>query len=104
VIGAYCRQQLPQRNASWVAQAQYQHALNRHDEFKPGAQLWAAVVQLNTQVRRRDGDAQAEPDDSGGNSCLSARAWAMRYSTGPDLWLRAKAGLSACEWHSVDSG
>jgi hypothetical protein len=45
------------------------------------ARSWMTVVQLNTQVRRRDGDAQAEPDDSGGNSCLSARAWAMRYST-----------------------
>jgi hypothetical protein len=56
VIGAYCRQQLPQRNASWVAQ--YQHALNRHDEFKPGAQLGdsgAAQYAGETARRRRAG-------------------------------------------------
>lgn len=79
IIGAYYHQKLPQSNASWFAQAQYQHALNSHDGFKPGDQFGAdlgyrygvtdqlgALVQLNFLVKRRDSGAQAEPEDSGG--------------------------------------
>lgn len=79
IIGTYHHQKLPQWNASWFAQAQYQQALNSHDEFKPGAQFGidggfrygvtdqlGALVQVNALVKRRDSGAQAEPDDSGG--------------------------------------
>jgi hypothetical protein len=79
IIGAYFQQDLPQRGASWFAQAQYQRALNSRDEFKPGAQLsvdlgygqavadkLSALVQLNLVVKGRHRGANAEPEDSGG--------------------------------------
>lgn len=78
IVGAYYHQRLPQANASWFAQAQYQHALNSHDNFKPGAQFGVdlgyrygvtdklgALVQLNALVKRRDSGSEAEPEDSG---------------------------------------
>jgi hypothetical protein len=79
IIGAYYHQKLPQRASAWFAQTQYQHALNSHDNFKPGDQFGidvgyrhgltdnlGALVQLNFLVKRRDSGAQAEPEDSGG--------------------------------------
>jgi hypothetical protein len=79
IVGAYYQQDLLQRGASWFAQAQYQHALNSRDQFKPGAQLsvdlgygqsvadkLSAVVQLNVVVKARHRGANAEPEDSGG--------------------------------------
>ncbi|MES2536209.1 MAG: transporter [Pseudomonadota bacterium] len=79
IIGAYYHQKLPQWNAAWFAQTQFQHALNRHDDFKSGDQLGidvgyrhgltdklGALLQLNFLVKRRDSGAQAEPEDSGG--------------------------------------
>ncbi len=81
IAGAYYHQKLVQSNSSWFAQAQYQHALNQHDAFKPGNQLGAdigyrygvndklgALLQLNAVVKRRDSGAQAEPADSGSRS------------------------------------
>lgn len=78
IVGAYHHQKLPHWNASWFAQAQYQHALNRHDDFKPGSQFGidlgyrygvtdtlGALLQLNFLAKRRDSGAQAEPADSG---------------------------------------
>ena len=79
IIGAYYHQKLPHSNSSWFAQTQYQHALNSHDEFKPGSQFGVdvgyrhgitdklgALVQANFVAKGRDGGAQAEPEDSGG--------------------------------------
>lgn len=79
IIGAYYHQKLPQSGASWFAQAQLQHALNSHDNFKPGNQYGVdlgyrhgltdrlgVLVQLNLLVKRRDSGAEAEPADSGG--------------------------------------
>lgn len=79
IIGAYYHQKLPQWDSAWFAQTQYQHALNSHDNFKPGDQFGidvgyrhgltdnlGALVQLNFLVKRRDSGAQAEPEDSGG--------------------------------------
>jgi hypothetical protein len=79
IIGAFFQQDLLPHGASWFAQAQYQHALNTKDEFKPGSQ-WSvdlgygqaiadklsAVVQLNMVVKGRNAGANAEPEDSGG--------------------------------------
>ncbi|HYD93860.1 MAG TPA: transporter [Noviherbaspirillum sp.] len=78
ILGAYYHQKLPQSNASWFAQAQYQQALNSRDNFKPGAQLSAdvgyrhgvtdqlgALIQLNLLLKRRDSGSAAEPADSG---------------------------------------
>jgi hypothetical protein len=79
IIGAYYYQKLPQWDSSWFAQAQYQHALNSHDDFRPGSQFGidvgyrygvtdklGALVQVNALSKRRDRGAQAEPTDSGG--------------------------------------
>jgi hypothetical protein len=78
IVGAYYHQQLPAQDLSWFGQAQYQHALNQHDEYKPGAQLGVdlgirkalgdklgALLQLNMVVKRRDSGNEAEPEDSG---------------------------------------
>ncbi len=79
IIGAYYHQKLPQWNASWFAQTQYQEALNSHADFKPGSQFgidagfrygvtdkMGVLVQVNALVKQRDRGAQAEPADSGG--------------------------------------
>lgn len=81
IVGAYYHQKLPQRNSSWFAQAQYQHALNEHDGYKPGAQLSAdvgyrygvsdklgALAQVNVVAKRRDSGVNSEPADSGSRS------------------------------------
>lgn len=78
IVGAYYHQRLPAQDLSWFAQVQYQHALNQHDEFRPGAQLGAdlgvrkalgdklgALLQLNMVVKRRDSGNQAEPGETG---------------------------------------
>jgi hypothetical protein len=80
VLGAYHHQKLPSLNSSWFAQAQYQHALNSHDQYKAGSQFGAdvgyrynvsdrlgALVQLNTLFKGRDSGSEAEPADSGGS-------------------------------------
>lgn len=78
IVGAYYYQQLSAQDLSWFAQGQYQHAMNQHDEFRPGAQLGVdvgirkaigeklgALLQLNMVVKRRDSGNEAEPEDSG---------------------------------------
>jgi hypothetical protein len=78
ILGGYYHQQLPAQDLSWFTQVQYQHALNQHDEFRPGAQLGVdvgirqgvgdklgALLQLNMAVKRRDSGNEAEPEDSG---------------------------------------
>lgn len=79
LLGAFFQQPMPQQDAAWFARVQYQHALNSHNGFKPGAQFAAdvgyakvlgekvtGVVQLNTVFKARDQGAQADPEDSGG--------------------------------------
>lgn len=79
IVGAFYHQTLMGSDASWFAQAQYQHALNSRDGYKPGAQLGAdvgyrhgfgerlgALVQLNVVHKSADKGIQAEPADSGG--------------------------------------
>lgn len=81
IAGAYYHQKLTQSNSSWFVQAQYQHALNQHDNFKPGAQFGAdvgyrysvndrlgALVQVNALAKQRDSGTQSEPADSGSRS------------------------------------
>lgn len=78
IAGAYYHQKRARSNASWFAQVQYQHALNTHAGFKPGAQLGAdigyrygvsdrlgALVQLNAVLKKRDSGSEAEPADTG---------------------------------------
>lgn len=78
LLGAYYHQKLPRRGAAWFAQLQYQHALNSHEDFRPGSQLgldvgaryslgrqFSLMLQLNAQHRSADSGLQAEAEDSG---------------------------------------
>jgi hypothetical protein len=79
VAGAYYHQRLLAVDASWFAQAQYQHAVDSRDGYKPGDQFsidlgyrkgvgerCGLLAQLNVVHKRRDNGANAEPEDSGG--------------------------------------
>lgn len=79
IAGLYYHRHLPATDASWFAQAQYQHALNTRDDYRPGnrstvdlgyrhglGEKLSAQVQLNLLWRGRDSGAEAEPADSGG--------------------------------------
>ena len=79
MLGGYYHQKLTELGASWFAQAQYQHALNTRDHYKPGAQLGldlgvrkslggnvGLLGQLNYVDKRSDSGSEAEPDSSGG--------------------------------------
>lgn len=81
ILGAFFHQQLPQRAASWFAQAQVQRAMRERDGFRPGGQLavdvgyaqaftdkFSGIVQLNAVLKGRDSGAQAEPESSGSRS------------------------------------
>ncbi len=79
IVGAYYHQKLTESAVSWFAQAQYQHALNTRDNYKPGEQLGldlgvrkslvgalGALVQLNYVYKGADSGSEGEPDSSGG--------------------------------------
>ncbi|WP_211097271.1 MULTISPECIES: transporter [Oxalobacteraceae] len=98
IAGAYYHQKLPLSNSSWFAQVQYQHALNEHDGFKPGAQFGAdlgyrygvsdnlgALVQLNAVVKHRDSGTDAEPADSGSRSVFISPG--LSYAVASNLQL-----------------
>ncbi|GGE64830.1 hypothetical protein [Massilia psychrophila] len=78
IAGYFYHQKLSASNASWFGQAQFQHALNSHSGFKPGAQLnmdvgyrrgvgdrLGLLMQLNLVHKRADRGSEAEPLDSG---------------------------------------
>lgn len=80
VLGAYYHQRLNASDAAWFAQAQYQHAVNSRDGYKPGAHFGAdagvrkgfgqgfgALLQLNYVHKGADSGSAAEPADSGGH-------------------------------------
>lgn len=79
ILGGFYHQKLLESDASWFAQAQYQHAVNSHNGYKPGAQFGAdlgyrkgagervgLMVQLNFLHKGADSGKEAEPADSGG--------------------------------------
>jgi hypothetical protein len=79
IVGAYYHQKLTETGAAWFAQAQYQHALNTRDGFRPGAQLGldlgarkdlgdgiGLLGQLNYVRKGADAGSEAEPASSGG--------------------------------------
>ena len=78
VFGAYYHRDMLADLSSWFVQGLYQAPIAERDDFKPGYRLsfdlgmrydlgrkLGAVLQLNTQVKGRDGGAAAEPEDSG---------------------------------------
>jgi hypothetical protein len=81
LAGLYYSKFLPMKNLSWFAQGMAQIPLRQHDDYRPGNRYTLDVglrylatdqvsllLQANALARRRDGGAQAEPADSGGNS------------------------------------
>lgn len=78
IVGGYYHRKLVEAGASWFAQAQYQHALNERDGFRPGSQLGVdlglrqgfasglgLMGQLNYVLKRSDSGSEAEPASSG---------------------------------------
>lgn len=99
VLGAYHYQMLPNLNSSWFAQLQYQHALNTHDQYKPGNQFSAdvgyrysvteklgALVQLNTLFKGRDKGSEAEPADSGGRYAFISPGLSYAVSNAVEIY------------------
>jgi hypothetical protein len=81
LLGIYYAQVLPLRDLSWFTQAQLQSPLNARDGFRPGSRLLldaglrydlgdqvSLLLQANALFRGRDSGAQAEREDSGGQS------------------------------------
>jgi hypothetical protein len=79
IAGGYYHQKLTEIGVSWFAQAQYQHALNTRDNYRPGAQLgldlgvrkglgggFGVLGQLNYVHKSADSGSEAEPASSGG--------------------------------------
>jgi hypothetical protein len=79
IVGGFYHKKYTARDASWFAQAQYQHAMNSHDNYRPGAQLGidlgvrkglganvGLLGQLNYVYKRADSGSEGEPDSSGG--------------------------------------
>jgi hypothetical protein len=109
ILGAYIHQRLPQFDASWFAQVQYQHALKTHDEFKPGDRFgfdvgyrhgitdqFGALIQLNVSIRQRDRGAQAEPEDSGGRTI--ALSPGLSFAVTPAMQLYAFVQLPVYDY------
>jgi opacity protein-like surface antigen len=80
-LSAYFREALPMVNSSWYAQAAALLPLNYRDDYKPGNQLGFDLgyrydvpdklglnLQLNYVFKARSKGAQAEPEDSGGQT------------------------------------
>lgn len=100
VLGAFHHQKLSARDASWFAQARYQHALNSRDNFKPGAQFgadlgfrqgmgakWGLLAQLNCVHKRADSGSEAEPADSGSRALYASPG--VSYAVGRNMQVYA---------------
>jgi len=98
IAGAIYHQQIAASGAAWFAQAQVQQPLNSHHDYRPGAQLaldlgyahpftqrLSGLLQLNAVVKRRDGGAEAEPEDSGSRSLFLSPG--LSYKLGESLRL-----------------
>ncbi len=85
IAGGYYHQKLTELDVSWFAQAQYQHALNTRDNYRPGAQLgldlgvrkglgggFGVLGQLNYVHKGADSGSEAEPASSGGRALYAS--------------------------------
>ena len=99
LLGGYFHHKLVREDASWFVQAQYQHALNSHAQFKPGAQLGfdlgyrkgvgqklGLMVQLNVLHKQSDSGAEAEPADSGGRFVFASPGISYALPGGAQLY------------------
>lgn len=100
LLGAYYREAIGAWNASWFVQANGQVPLNRHDDYRPGAQVlldvgvrWEAtdrlglLLQLNGLWRGRDAGAAAEPEDSGSRTLSLSPG--LTFAVTPEVQLYA---------------
>lgn len=99
IVGGYYHRKLVEAGASWFAQAQYQHALNERDGFRPGAQLGAdlglrqgfangigLMGQLNYVLKRSDSGREAEPASSGGRYVYASPGVSVALASGMQLY------------------
>ncbi|UGQ46412.1 transporter [Massilia endophytica] len=99
ILGGYYHQKLTEYGASWFAQAQYQHALNSRDDYKPGAQLGidagvrkgvggnvGLLGQLNYVYKRSDSGSEAEPASSGGRFLFASPGLSYAFTSSTQLY------------------
>ena len=94
LLGVFYRMPVPDSSSTIFFQGLWQHALNDHNDFKPGDQVivdggyrynmspkLALMAQLNALTRSQDSGSQAEPDDSGGDYLFFSPG--VSYMAGP---------------------
>ena len=99
-LTAYYREALPMQNSSWYVQGAAQVPLNYNDGFKPGTQLAMDLgyrydvndavglnLQLNYVYKNRDKGAEAEPEDSGGQTLAIAPGVTYAFSPTAQAYL-----------------
>ncbi|WP_426105121.1 transporter [Massilia sp. TSP1-1-2] len=99
IAGSYYHQKLTALDASWFAQAQYQHAINTRENFRPGAQLGVDVGvrkglagglgiqgQLNYVHKSADSGSEAEPASSGGRFLYASPGLSYALSKSTQLY------------------
>lgn len=92
-LSAYYREALPVHNSSWYVQGAAQLPLNEADQYKPGnvyafdlgyrydvSDKLGLNAQLNYVYKSRDKGAEAEPDDSGGQTLSIAPGVTYAFS------------------------
>ncbi len=98
-LSAYYREALPMHNSSWYAQVATLLPLNYHDNYKPGAQVGFDLgyrydvsdslglnLQLNYLYKNRDKGAEAEPDDSGGQTVAIAPGFTYAFTPAVQIY------------------
>jgi predicted porin len=122
LLGAYYRQAIPARQASWFVQWQGQFALDAHAGFRAGNQMgldygWrydatdalGLMLQANYRYKARDSGPEAEPQDSGGqfltlapgvSYALSPAMQVYAYVQVP-LWQRVNGVQLTSDWSAT---
>jgi len=93
-------------NDALIGQASIGAALNRHEDFRPGARFelsagwshafsprWGSVVQLNLRQRGHDSGAQAEPGNSGSTIVDLSPGITVAVGSGSTLYAYAQVPL-----------
>ena len=106
IAGVFAKGSVADTQLRWFAQTQWQHAIATNDDFRPGDELtmdlglrylftesFAANVQLNTRYKRRDSDANAEPDESGGKYVYVSPGLSYSFAQGFQIYGYAQVPL-----------
>jgi hypothetical protein len=80
IAGAFANGRFATVSLSWFVEGQYQSAVTRKDDYKPGDEVqligglryafnrtFSALLQLNTRFKQRDNGANADRENSGGS-------------------------------------